>query len=113
MYIFDLFCIATSSLQETLKISAPEVKQVWLADDATAAGSLANLRTWWGTIIEQGKRTGYHVNQSKSWIIIKHEENLEEAKHLFQGTDIKVTTEGKRHLGATIGSDNFRSQKKF
>ena len=106
----SLYALSTSSLQETLKISAPEVRQVWLADDATAAGSLANLRTWWWTIIEQGKRIGYHVNQSKSWIIINHEENFEEAKLLFQGTDIKVTTEGKRQLGATIGSDNFRSQ---
>ena len=104
------YALAKSSLQETLNISVPEVKQVWLADDATTAGSLANFRTWWGNIIEQGKRIGYHVNQSKSWIIIKHEDNLEEAKILFQGTDIKVTTEGKRNLGATIGSDNFRSQ---
>ena len=32
-----------------VEISAPEVKQVWLADDATAAGSLASLLTWWGT----------------------------------------------------------------
>ena len=51
--------------QETLKKSAPEVKRVWLADGTTAAGSWANLRTWCGTIIEQGKRIGYHVNQSK------------------------------------------------
>ena len=38
--------------------------------------------------IEQGKRIGYHVNQSKSWIIIKHEENVEEAKLLFQGKNL-------------------------
>ena len=67
----SFYALATSSLQETLKISAPEVKQVWLADDATAAGSLANLRTWWGTIIEQGKSNyeyrAWHIHSIDSF----------------------------------------------
>ena len=29
---------------------------------------------------------------------------------MFQGTNIKVTTEGKRHLGAALGADDFRKK---
>ena len=34
---------------------------------------------------------------------------MDAAKEMFMGTNIKFTTEGKRHLGATIGSENFRT----
>ena len=67
------------------------------------------LRKWWDTIITQGSKFGYHVNQSKSWIIIKNEKYLNEAKRIFEGTDIKCTTEGKRHLGAAIGSQDYKT----
>ena len=63
----SFYALSTSSLQETLKISAPEVKQVWLADDATAEGSLANLKIWWGTIIEQGK--SHHRRKTPHFLI--------------------------------------------
>ena len=35
-------------------------------------------------------------------------QHFEEAKTLFQGTDVKITSEGKKHLGATIGSDMYQ-----
>ena len=34
---------------------------------------------------------------------------MDAAKEMFMGTNIKFTTEGKRHLGATISSENFRA----
>ena len=33
--------------------------------------------------------------------------NLEEATALFQGTGVSITVEGKRHLGAAIGTHSF------
>ena len=39
----------------------------------------------------------------KTWLIVK-EADLEEATVLFQGTGISITVEGKRHLGAAIGT---------
>ena len=60
-------------------------------------------------MIESGSRMGYYVNESKSWLILKDSNKLEEAKRIFNATSIQYTTEGKRHLGATIGSDDFRT----
>ena len=45
------------------------------------------------------------MNGSKTWIIVKNEEALEEAKRVFAGTGVKFTSEGKRHLGASLGLD--------
>lgn len=93
-----------------MKLSSPKAKQVWLADDATGAGSITDLKTWWDTIISDGKKLGYTVNEKKSWLILKDCRKLNEVKLLFSNTAIQVTTEGKRHLGAAIGSDEFREK---
>ena len=64
----------------------------------------------WDTIIEHWKKFGYFVNESKSWLIVKDDQHLGSAKSLFDQSGIQVTTGGKRHLGAAIGSDDFRIQ---
>ena len=102
------YALGTTTLQNTLRDLVPDVQQVWLADDATGAGSLEHLRGWWDTVITEGKKVGYYVNESKSWIIIKDATKLPKVTQLFQGTPIKITTEGKRHLGAAIGSESFK-----
>ena len=35
---------------------------------------------------------------------------IDHAKSIFKDTTIKFTCEGKRHLGAVIGSDDFKSE---
>ena len=100
----------TIPLQNILQLISPQIKQVWLADDATGGGSLPNLLTWWNTIITEGPKFGYIVNEPKSWLIIKDSNNVNYAKDLFKDSNIKFTTDGKRHLGAAIGSDDFRVQ---
>ena len=64
-----VYALGTTLLQNALRTAAPQVKQVWLADDATGAGTLTNLKTWWDTIAIQGTKIGYNVNQNKSWLI--------------------------------------------
>ena len=86
-----------------------QVHQVWLADDATGAGSLSNLKKWWKLVEEEGKKYGYVVKPSKSWLILKHPESLQAAETLFADTSIQITTEGKRHLGAAIGTTQFKN----
>ena len=66
-----------------------------------------NHEKWWINIIEEGGRYGYCVNESKSWIILKHQSLLKKTESLFGDTKINVTTEGKTHLGALIGSNDF------
>jgi len=57
--------------------------------------------------VEDGKMYGYHVNRSKSWLIVKNPDLEKEAKAVF-GDSVNITTEGQRHLGAVIGSRAFK-----
>ena len=79
------------------------VKQIWYADDAAAAGLLTDLRTWWDMLCDIGPQFGYFVNSSKTFLIVK-ETHLPMAHAIFENTGIQVTTQGRRYLGAAIGS---------
>ena len=83
-----------------------ERKQVWFADDTTAVGGLTDLRRWWDRIAKKGPAYGYYPNPSKTCLVVK-EESAKMAKEVFQGTGISFTEEGKRHLGAALGTQGF------
>ena len=76
-----------------------------MADDATGVGTLVNLKKWWDLVAFEGKKYGYHVKPAKSWLIIKDEDKLLEAEEIFSDSAIKITTAGKRHLGAALGTN--------
>ena len=44
-----------------------------------------------------------------TWLVLKSAEMLEECNQLF-GSSINITTEGKRHLGAAIGSQQYKEE---
>jgi hypothetical protein len=46
--------ISVKPIINTLRIEHPTTSQVWLADDATAAGKLGTLKAWWEQIIVEG-----------------------------------------------------------
>ena len=91
-----------------LEISLP-VKSAAYADDLTSAGALKNLKNWWTNLLDLGPKFGYSPEASKSWLIVK-DRYADEAKQIFEGTNIKITTQGKRHLGAVIGSDIYKDK---
>ena len=101
--------ISTKPLIDILEFSKTNILQVWLADDATGAGTLKHLLKWWKLVTEEGRKYGYVVKPSKSWLIIKDPAKEQDARNLFAECPIKVTTEGKRHLGAALGSENFKN----
>ncbi|XP_066914550.1 uncharacterized protein [Clytia hemisphaerica] len=84
-------------------------RMVAFADDITAAGSLDALKKWWDHLLEIGPSYGYYPQPTKSWLIVKPDQ-LEQAQEKFAGTDIKITSDGERHLGAVIGTDENKSQ---
>ena len=45
----------------------------------------------------------------KSWLIVKSPEIAEEAKTIF-GKKVNITADGKRHLGAVIGSEKYKKE---
>ena len=106
----QFYALGTSPLLQCLKATVPEVSQVWLADDATGAGKLKDLKDWWDLVILEGSKLGYHVNPGKSWLIIKRPEDITAAQEIFKDTQINITTEGKRHLGAALGSEDFKTK---
>ena len=99
----------------TLRRFIERVKQVWLADDASAVGLLQDLlewykngtRTWYMRLCVEGELYGYIVNGSKSWLIVKSENDAARANEIF-GDLVNITTEGQRHLGAALGSKGFK-----
>ena len=87
-------------------LTEERLKQVWFADDASAVGKLAGVKSWWNNMTMIGPEHGYFPNSSKTWLIVK-EEHLGEAKQLFHEMGVKISHNGKSHLGSEIGSHPF------
>ena len=98
-----MYAIATVPLINRLQ---QQVTQVWFADDATAGGKLLALRDWWDQLVECGHDYGYSANASKTWLVVKPE-YLDRAKEIFAESGVQITDEGRRHLGATLGTRSF------
>ena len=62
---------------------------------------------WYNHLSQEGKKYGYLVNGSKSWLTVKSGVLTDEAKRVF-GDEVNVTTEGQRH--SVIGSQEFKDQ---
>ena len=85
-------------------------KQAWYADDSSAAGKLTEVLVWWQQLNALGPMYGYFPKASKSVLIIKDPSLLSEARRLFSGTDLQITCDGQRHLGAAIGDEDSRNE---
>ena len=98
-----MYAIATVPLIYRLQ---QQVTQVWFADDAKAGGRLLDLRDWWDRLVSCGEDYGYSANASKTWLVVKPE-HLAEAKVIFADSGVQITSEGRRHLGAALGTKSF------
>ena len=108
-----LSCLADPKQQkETLPIAEEnerKARQSAYADDLTGSGTIDELKLWWDMVVELGPYIGYYAKPSKSWLIVKPQ-HLEYATLIFAGTGLQVTTEGQRHLGAVIGSAQYKNE---
>lgn len=103
------YSINTTIMINNLRTHLPDVKQVWFANDAAGAGRIQSLHDWYKLLSKEGIKYGYHVNGSKSWLILKTQELSSEAEHVF-GDEVNITAEGKRHLGAVIGTKTYKDE---
>ena len=101
------YSLSTKPLINQLNLSS-NTKQVWYADDASGAGKLQDLGKWWTRLNEIGPAYGYFPKPSKTVVILKDPNKLDEAMHIFGPHGVTVSTDGERHLGASLGSANFR-----
>ena len=86
-----------------------DTKQAGFADDLSGAEKLINLRLWWDNIFTFGPLLGYYPNASKTWLVVKPQ-LLSEARRIFEGTGIKITVEGRKHLGGFVGTREAEEQ---
>ena len=105
-----VYAIATIPLiiKHVLKDS-PEgkAKSAGYADDLFGAGKIKELKRLWLYIKNEGPKYGYFQQEHKTWLIVKPE-YLTEAKQVFCDTEVKITTLGRKHLGAAVGSPEYR-----
>ena len=102
------YALSTRPLIDALKCDN-STKQIWYADDATAAGSSSALKQWWQRLLEIGPSFGYYANASKTWLVTK-ERYMSLAQESFKDTEVNITTEGRPLLGAAIGKISFVSE---
>ena len=77
--------------------------------DLTAAGTIMRLRNWWEALCRLGPKFRYFPEGSKSWLIVK-KKVVQRTQSVFKDTNIKITTEGQRHLRVVIGSETFKQK---
>ena len=107
-----LYAISTKPLLDCVisqMINYSSVKNVAYADDLNGTGELNDLLEWWKCVCDYGPVIGYFTKPSKSWLVVKPE-LADEAEKIFMGTQINVTVEGRKHLGAAIGSEEYKTK---
>ena len=85
------------------------ILQVWYADDATGGGSIPTVKLWWEHLRAAGPAYGYYPNAVKSWLMVKESAKLEAISE-FEGTGLNIMTDGRRLLGAAIGTSQFKEE---
>ena len=85
------------------------VKKVAFADDFAGVGTLIQLKEWSNLIENFGPYIGYFPNPSKSVLIVK-DAHLLKATEVFSKSEIQITSEGNKHLGACVGNNNFKRE---
>ena len=102
------YALATKPLIDRLSTDTPDLKQIWYADDATAAGKISDLKKWWDNLTKLGPSFGYFVNPKKTWLVTK-DGSLSTASQIFGDSEVNITTEGRPVLGSPIGKQEFIS----
>ena len=103
-----IYAIGTTPLLDLLAESTEE-RETAFADDITAAGKIDGLRKWWDELTTIGPPFGYFPKPANSWLIVKPE-LYEEAVASFNGTNLQISTDGSKHLGAVIGSEAYKQR---
>ena len=84
-------------------------KMVAFADDLTSAGRLLKLRSCWKVLLNISPKYGYFAKPSKTTLVVKSEYESKAAK-IFDNTNIRMTSNRQRNLGAVIGSELYRKE---
>ena len=86
----------------------PYTEAAGYADDLFGAGSIEGLHKMWTFIRNEDPKYGYYQEATKSVVVDCKKNSLEKARQIIAHTGIQITTEGRKHLGAIVGSEEYR-----
>ena len=109
IYAIAVIPLMLMVLEETKQLQNKQTKMAAYADDLSAGGNISNLKFWWDSLNMIGPKFGYFPEASKCWLITKSKYK-DDAEQIFTGSNIPITTEGKRHLGAVIGNKKHKEE---
>ena len=67
---------------------------------------VTTLLDWWDQIVSQDPAFGYYTNAAKTWLITKENHPFATVA-TSANTDMKVTLEGRPHLGVPVGTQGL------
>ena len=85
-----------------------QTREVAFADDLTVAQKLGDIKYLWDKLATIGPKYRCFPKSTKSYLIVKKKNCLKGAKTMFTDTNINITTDSRKHLGAAIGSDIYK-----
>ena len=107
-----MYALGTKPLLDKLVdiVDQSKCRQVWYADDSSSAGKIKEMKKWWDELCSTGPKYGYYPKPEKTILIVKNPQQLQLAEEVFGDTDITIDVNGERHLGAAIGSSEFKEK---
>ena len=98
------YSLTLTPLSRQLLPEFPELLQLWVADDNSAAGSFGTLKLYFNRLVVLGKPYGYHVQPNKCKLVTRSS-NFLRAGAFFRtrSTAVALTTHA-RLLGSHLGS---------
>ena len=84
-------------------------KEVAFAVDLTVSGKISEIKEYWDILQHMGPKYGYFRKQAKSHLLVKQQYE-QKANYVFAQLNVNITTAGKRHLGAVIGSESYKKE---
>ena len=97
------------SLLDFVLTSDLQTREVAFVDDLTVAGKLADIKSFWDKLSTIGSKYGYFPKSTKSYLIVKRS-CLKDAKTIFTDTNMNISANGRKHLGAVVGRDTYNVQ---
>ena len=92
-------------LLQFINLIEMNIKEAVFADEFSIAGSLNSIKDYRNKLTAISPKYVYFSKPVKSYLIGK-----EEAQNVFTHSGVNGTAEGKRHLGAVIGSTEYYDQ---
>lgn len=102
-----MFGLATVPLIQ--RVRTANTVQCWFADDAASGGRLHSLLKWWHLLETIGPQYGYFPNEIKTYLVVKPDKE-DQARKVFHGTDVQITSAGKNYLGGALGTEAFEAK---